>query len=87
MNWSTVMESTLDAKDWGWRLEGASLVPAVTDQEPAPDELLKVMRCNCQATSKNLCSERQCSCRSNRLKCVAACGGCPGTECQNCVTV
>ena len=54
---------------------------------PAPDELLKVMRCNCQATSKNLCSERQCSCRSNRLKCVAACGGCPGTECQNCVTV
>ena len=29
----------------------------------------------------------QCSCRFNGLKCVAACGGCRGTECQNCVTV
>ena len=38
-------------------------------------------------TSKKLCSGKQCSCRSNGLKCVAACGGCRGTECQNCVTV
>ena len=59
------MKSTLDPKDWGWRLEGASLVPVMTDQEPAPDELLNVIRCNCQATSKNLCSGSQCFCRSN----------------------
>ena len=30
--WNTVMESTLNPKDWGWRLEGASLVPFMTDQ-------------------------------------------------------
>ena len=30
--WNTLMESTLDPKDWGWRLEGASLVPFMTDQ-------------------------------------------------------
>ena len=35
----------------------------------------------------NLCSGKQCYCRSNGLKCVAAFGGCQGTECQNCVTV
>ena len=29
----------------------------------------------------------QCSFHSNAFKCVAACGGCRGTECQNCVTV
>ena len=29
----------------------------------------------------------KCSCRFNGLKCVAACGGCRGTECQNWVTV
>ena len=30
------------------------------------------------------------SCRSpcsNGFECIAACGGCRGTECQNCVTV
>ena len=25
------MESTLDPKDWGWRLEDASFVPVMTD--------------------------------------------------------
>ena len=85
--WNTLMESTLDPKDWGWRLEDDSLVPVMTDQEPAPDELLKVIRCNCKVTSKNLCNGKQCSCRSNGLKCVAACGGCRGTECQNCNSV
>ena len=59
----------------------------MTDQEPAPDELLNVIRCNCQATSKKLCSGKQCSCRSNGLRCIAPCGGCRGTECQNCVAV
>ena len=81
------MESIFDPKDWVWRLEGFSLVPAMTDPEPAPDQLLKVIRCNCQATSKNLCSGKQCSCRSNGLKCRVACGDCRGIECQNCVTV
>ena len=87
MNGKTLMQSTLDPKDWGWRLEGALLVPAMTDQEPAPDELLKVIKCNCQATSKNLWNGKQCSCPCNGLKYVAASGGCQETECQNCVTV
>ena len=79
------MESTLDPKDWGeggWRL-GVSLVPVTIDQESAPDELLKVIRCNCLATLKNLRCEKQCSCCSNGRKCVAVCGGCRGTQCRN----
>ena len=36
------MECTLDPKDLGWRLEDASLVPVMTDEEPAPDELLNI---------------------------------------------
>ena len=31
------MESTLDPKDWGWKLEDGSM-----DEEPAPDELLNI---------------------------------------------
>ena len=30
--WNSLMESTLDPKDWGWRLEDASLLPFMTDQ-------------------------------------------------------
>ena len=85
--WNTLMERTLDPKDLGWRLEGASLVPVMADQEPATDEFLQVIRCNCEGTSKNPYSGKQCSCRSNGFKCEAACGGCRGTVCQNCVTV
>ena len=44
---NTIMESTLDPKDWGWWLKGASLVPVMTNDEPAPEELLKIIRCNC----------------------------------------
>ena len=54
-----LMESILGPKDWGWRLAGASLVPAMTDQEPALDELLKIIRCNPQAMSKNLYSGKE----------------------------
>ena len=85
--WNTLTESALEPKDWGCRLEGASLGPVMIDQEPFPDELLKVIRCDCQKTSKNLCSWKQCSCRSSGIKCVAACGDYWGTECQNCGAV
>ena len=40
--------------------------------------------CNCQTTSKHTCGpSTRCSCRQNGLKCVAACGNCRGTECEN----
>ena len=50
------MESTLDPKDWGWRLEDASLVPVITIEKASPDELLKMRRCNCRMMLKNLSS-------------------------------
>ena len=54
----------------------------MADQEPGPDELLKVI--HKMQLSSNV---KKCFCRSNGLKCVTACGRCRGTECQNCVTV
>ena len=61
---------------------GDILIPIMTDGPAAADELLNVVRCNCQTTSKTICGPR-CSCRINGLKCVPACGGCRGVECQN----
>jgi hypothetical protein len=61
-----------------------TLVPLMTDDPPAAEELLNVVRCNCKTTSKNVCGGPRCSCRANGLKCVPACGGCRGVDCCNC---
>lgn len=81
--WNTLEENGSEAVNWGWKLDGSVLVPIMTDEAPAPDELLNIVRCNCQMTSKNPCGGSRCSCRANGLKCVPACGDCRGTECQN----
>ena len=54
---------------------------------PVPCELLNVIRCNCNISTKNPCGSKQCSCRSNGLKGVSAFGNCRGTECQNCIPI
>ena len=42
----------INATDWGWGLQGNNLIKTVTDREPAPEDLLKVIRCTCKASSK-----------------------------------
>ena len=44
-----------DAINWGWKLLGNILAPIMTDESPAPDELLNIVRCNCQMTLKTPC--------------------------------
>ena len=86
-DWNTLMETTLDATDWGWIFENDYMVPVMTDMDPAPCELFNVIRCNCNVSTKNSCGGKQCSFRSNGLKCVATCGNRRDTECQNCIPV
>ena len=81
--WNNLENDYLDATQWGWKVMDNTLVPVMTDDPPAADELLNVVRCNCKTTSKNVCGPR-CSCRANGLKCVPACGGCRGVDCSNC---
>ena len=85
--WSTLIESTLDPKDWEWRLVGASLVPVMTEEELVPNDLLKIIWCKCWVTSKNPCGEKPCSCHSKGLNCVVACRDYHGSGCQNGVTL
>ena len=59
------------------------LLPTMTDKEPAPENLLVVIRCKCKLSSRNVCGTNLCSCRKSGLKCVAACEGCRGDECNN----
>ena len=81
--WRDLANSDLDPEQWGWKLDGTVLVPVMTDQAAAPENLLKFVRCKCKLTSKNPCGTNTCSCRKNGLKCVTACGDCRGEGCKN----
>ena len=77
--WQTLNNDVLDPLQWGWQLEDNNLQPITTDQPPAPDDLLKIIRCKC----KTECKSALCSCRRNGLKCVTACAVCHGQDCTN----
>ena len=65
--------------DWGWMTQDENLVPVMTDLPPAPDELLRVIRCNCTTDF----STTRCSCRNHSLEWSPASGQCRGIGCSN----
>lgn len=69
---------TLDPKEWGWKVCEERMVPLTTDLEPAPRELLEIIKCSCRTG----CSNLRCSCRKNGLPCTFGCGECKGV-CSN----
>jgi len=38
---------------WGWKEESRRLIPVMTEKNAAPDELLRVIHCNCLALCKS----------------------------------
>ena len=56
-----------------------NVVPVMTLLPPAPDELLRVIRCNCTTD----CSTARCSCRKHSLECSPACVQCRDIGCTN----
>ena len=72
-------DNDMDACDWGWKLEGGQLVPIESDMNAAPDNLLKMIHCNCTTA----CSSQRCSCRGYSMPCTPACGPCQLDTCDN----
>ena len=87
--WEHLELNCLTPTEWGWQFQGDSLVPVKTDLEPAPESLLKFIRCSCKTTTKKTCGSQLCSCRKSELECVSACADCRGKYCgdQKIVTV
>ncbi len=81
--WKDLSSEVLDPLQWGWKLDGTILMPIMTDSVPAPDNILKFIRCRYKVSSKNSCATNACSCHKNGLKCVPACGDCRGETCNN----
>ena len=65
--------------DWGWKGCDGKLTPVLTNLPLVPDELLKMIRCNCQTD----CYSVRCTCRKYNLKCSPACSNCKGSACAN----
>ncbi len=74
---------SLKPEEWGWRESEGILIPVTTDVLPAPDDLLHIIRCNCQAN----CSSMRCTCRKHGIACTIVCGNCKGSGCMNSASI
>ena len=45
-------ENALDPLEWGWEHVDTLFYPITTDREPAPDYIVKVVRCTCTTWCK-----------------------------------
>ena len=65
--------------EWGWQLCDEEFVPLQTALAPAPDNLLRVIRCSCLTD----CSSLRRTCKKHNIECTPACGNCRGSGCTN----
>ena len=69
----------LDPFEWGWEDFGGILLPILTDEVIAPEQILNGIRCK----FKTDCLSALCSCRKHGLACSSGCEECRGETCQN----
>ena len=81
--WRSALETDPPAFEHnrGWTTDGSSNglvpVPLPPDVRPAPDDVLKMIRCGC--SSARPCDTSRCSCSAARLSCTLFCS-CHGNE-------
>ena len=83
VQWKSLMNTAIDATEWGWKITDGQYIPIATDLEAAPDYMLSVIRCKCKMETKHPCSSQHCTCVKYGLACVAACKHCNGHDCEN----
>jgi hypothetical protein len=66
-------------EEWGWHYGNCRLQPTRSILPPAPEHLLKIIKCNC----RHGCDSKRCACKRHGLECSAACGDCRGVSCSN----
>lgn len=79
--WLQLLDTDFEPLNWGWEMKNNVFAPIMTDKEPGPQDLMKMIRCNC----KESCDKR-CSCKKAGLNCSISCGECLGTYCTNAIT-
>ncbi|VDI57325.1 Hypothetical predicted protein [Mytilus galloprovincialis] len=69
----------LSPTDWGWHIDDNKLLPVKGTLPPAPEKLLKIIKCNYKIN----CDTMRYSCRKHGIECSSACGECRGVSCLN----
>ena len=69
-DWMQLRTMSLPVLEYGWKIEAGRHEPVTTSDPIAPENLIKLICCNCTGE----CDNMRCSCRKNGLACVAACG-------------
>ena len=54
IEWKSLMNVILPAEEWGWRLQHGMYEPVIIDMSPAPQKILKCVRCNCKLIGEKL---------------------------------
>ena len=83
MQWSRFHSIGMSPNEWGWKTIEKHFSPIATDKDPAPPDVLNMISCKCKLSSKSPCYTNRCTCRSNGINCIAACGECHGDGCHN----
>ena len=65
-------EDTRHISNFGWKVKGCTVTPAVSTGPVAPQDLLDVVSCSCSAQGK-ACSGARCSCNTAGLSCTEYC--------------
>lgn len=68
----------LSPENWGWKRVGDVLMPVQTTNDPAPQNLLKMIFCQCKKECKATCS-----CLKAGIPCSFICGSCESRQCSN----
>ena len=71
--------SEMQLTAWAWKDCDGKLMSVLTNLPPAPDELLKIITCNCHTD----CNSMRCTSKKYNMKCFSACGNCKGTGYTN----
>ena len=78
MVWKSLSNTDIEPCKWGWQILENQFCPIMTDCDPGPPNLLKIVRCSCKKSCKN-----NCSCIKAGLHCTTHCKNCFENDCTN----
>ena len=67
-----------DITHFGWEFRDGIPVPVIAQCDPAPTQLIDVIKCQCKALGKK-CSTDACGCHKEHMSCTSYCN-CSGKE-------
>ena len=63
-------EESVDITRFEWEFKDDIPIPVIDHSDPAPSELIDIIRCQCKAQGK-ICSSEVCGCYKERISCTS----------------